>query len=195
VSKAYLQFDAAAGSFYISDTTADLLSFTKRGWGGKYTYAVKRSEDKASIYIDREGDDINFNNKNNSSKVKLALNNEPVWDIELDIGAAKLDFDLSDFRVKKLDLDGGAASFEIKLGDRYPKSYINIDAGASEIIIKVPSASGCDLELSTVLSGKTINGFEKVDHGHYRTENFEQAENKIYISVDAAISSYTITRY
>jgi hypothetical protein len=46
-----------------------------------------------------------------------------------------------------------------------------------------------------VLSGKTIKGFEKVDHGHYRTENFDQAKNKIYISVDAAISSYTITRY
>lgn len=195
VPNAYLQFDAAAGSFYISDTTTDLLSFTKRGRGGKYKYAVKRSEDKASIYIDREGDNINFNSENKSSKIKLALNKEPVWDVELDIGAAKLDFDLSEFKVKKLDLDGGAASFEIKLGDKYPKTNVNIDAGASEIVLKVPSTSGCDLNLSTVLSGKTIKGFEKVDHGHYRTSNFEEAENKIYLSVDAAISSYTITRY
>jgi len=194
-SMAYLQFDAAAGSFYIEDTTSNLLSFNKRGRGGKYTYAVKRSEDRANIYIEREGDDLRFNNDNKSSKIKLALNNEPVWDIDLDIGAAKLDFDLSEFKVKKLDLDGGAASFEIKLGDKYPKSYVNIDAGASEIILKVPTESGCDLNLSTVLSGRTINDFEKVDHGHYRTENFEQAENKIFITVDAAISSYTITRY
>ncbi len=112
-----------------------------------------------------------------------------------DIGAAKLDFDLSQFKVKKLDLDAGAASLEIKLGDKYPKSYLNIGAGASEIVIRVPSNSGCDLNLSAVLSGKSISGFEKIDHGHYRTDNFETAENKIYINVDAAVSSYTITRY
>ena len=195
LSMAYLDFEAAAGSFYLSDTTSQLLSFTKKGKGGKFTYAVKRSEEKASIYIEREDGDLRFNDDNKSAKIKLALNTEPVWDVNLDVGAAKLDFDLSKFKVKKLDLDGGAASFEIKLGDRYEKSYVNIDAGASEIIIKVPATSGCDLNLSTVLSGRTISGFEKVDHGHYRTDNFDSAQNKIYITVDAAVSSYTITRY
>jgi hypothetical protein len=195
LSMAFLDFDAAAGSFYLSDTTDQLLSFTKRGRGGKYTYAVKRSEDKANIYIEREGEDLRFNNDNKSTKIKLALNNEPVWDVNLDVGAAKLDFDLSQFKLKKLDLDGGAASFEIKLGDKYPTSHVNIDAGASEIILKVPTTSGCDLNLSTVLSGRTITGFEKVDYGHYRTDNFDSAQNKIYITVDAAVSSYTITRY
>lgn len=195
LSMAYLNFDAAAGAFYLNDTTNQLLSFTKRGSGGKYTYAVKRSEDKANIYIEREDGDIRINNNNKSAKIKLALNTEPVWDVNLDVGAAKLDFDLSQFKVKKLDLDGGAASFEIKLGDKYQKSFVNIDAGASEIIIKVPTSSGCDLNLSTVLSGRTITGFEKIDHGHYRTANFDTAKNKIYITVDAAVSSYTITRY
>jgi hypothetical protein len=195
LSMAYLDFEAAAGSFYLSDTTSQLLSFTKKGKGGKFTYAVKRSEEKASIYIEREDGDLRFNDENKGAKIKLALNAEPVWDVNLDVGAAKLDFDLSKFKVKKLDLDGGAASFEIKLGDRYEKSYVNIDAGASEIIIKVPATSGCDLNLSTVLSGRTISGFEKVDHGHYRTDNFDSAQNKIYIKVDAAVSSYTITRY
>lgn len=195
ISLAYLDFEAAAGSFYLNDTTNQLLSFTKKGKGGKFTYAVKRSEEKASIYIEREDGDLRFNDNNKSAKIKLALNAEPVWDVNLDVGAAKLDFDLSKFKVKKLDLDGGAASFEIKLGDRYEKSHVNIDAGASEIIIKVPATSGCDLNLSTVLSGRTISGFEKVDHGHYRTDNFDSAQNKIYITVDAAVSSYTITRY
>jgi len=195
ISLAYLDFEAAAGSFYLSDTTSQLLSFTKKGKGGKFTYAVKRSEEKASIYIEREDGDLRFNDDNKSAKIKLALNTEPIWDVDLDVGAAKLDFDLSKFKVKKLDLDGGATSCEIKLGDKYEKTYVNIDAGASEIIIKVPSTSGCDLNLSTVLSGRTISGFEKVDHGHYRTDNFDSAQNKIFITVDAAVSSYTITRY
>ncbi|PLW97069.1 MAG: hypothetical protein C0591_07675, partial [Marinilabiliales bacterium] len=69
LSMAFLDFDAAAGSFYLSDTTDQLLSFTKRGRGGKYTYAVKRSEDKANIYIEREGEDLRFNNDNKSTKI------------------------------------------------------------------------------------------------------------------------------
>jgi len=195
VSTVFLDFEAAAGSFYINDTSDDLLSFSNSGSGGRYTYVVKRSDDKAKIYIEREGEELYLNKKSKYSKIELALNKEPVWNINLDVGAAKLDFDLSEFNVKKLDLDAGAASLEIKLGDKYPKSYLNIDAGASEIVIKVPSNSGCDLNLSAVLSGKSISGFKKIDHGHYRTENFEDAENKIYINVDAAVSSYTITRY
>ena len=195
VSAVFLDFEAAAGSFHINDTTDALLSFSNRGSGGRYTYIVKRSDDKAKIYIEREGEELYLNKKSKYSKIELAMNNEPVWNINLDIGAAKLDFDLSQFKVKKLDIDAGAASLEIKLGDKYPKSYLNIDAGASEIVIRVPSNSGCDLNLSAVLSGKSISGFEKIDHGHYRTDNFETAENKIYINVDAAVSSYTITRY
>ena len=75
------------------------------------------------------------------------------------------------------------------------KTTLNIDAGASSIDIQVPRASGCDVRLSTVLSGKSLNGFEKVEHGHYQTENFTEAEHKIYIKMDAAVSSTSIIRY
>ncbi len=127
--------------------------------------------------------------------MSLNLNTEPIWDINLDVGAASLEFDLSDFKVRNLDLDGGAASLEIILGENYNETNVNIDAGASSIKISVPENSGCDLHISSVLSGKSINGFEKLEHGHYRTDNFTEAENKIYIEVDAAVSSYEIDRY
>jgi len=195
VATASLSFDAAAGSFYINDTSDDLLAFSKKGRQGTYTYYVKRSDNNANISIEREGQELFLNNKDGHHEVDISLNKAPEWNMNFDIGAAKVMFDFSHFKVRKLDLDGGAASIKIKLGDNLPTSHVNIDAGASEIVLKVPQSSGCDLNLTAVFSGKTISGFEKVDNGHYRTSNFEEADNKIYITVDAAVSSYKITRY
>ncbi len=195
VSNAILNFDAAAGSFYINSVSDDLLSFSKKGHLGKYTYSVKRSNGKANITIEREGQELFRNNNDSHHQVDLSLNQAPEWKMNFDVGAAKVNFDLSLFKVQKLDLDGGAASIRIKLGDNVPKSFVNIDAGASEIILKIPESAGCDLNLSTVLSGKTISGFEKMKNGHYRTSNFDEAGNKIFITVDAAVSSCKITRY
>jgi hypothetical protein len=193
VSSATLELDLAAGSFYIDDSTNNLIDFEKRGDKVKYSYNIKRMDDNAVIKIEREKSQIVVGKKNHS--VSLNLNAEPVWDLNLDVGAAALEFDLSDFRVRNLDLEGGAASLEIRLGERYQEIYVNIDAGASSIVLAVPESSGCDLKINTVLSGKTIQGFEKTEKGHYRTENFDEAENKIFIEVDAAVSSYEITRY
>jgi len=195
VATATLDLDAAAGSFIIRDSTNKLLEFDKRGSWVHYSYVLKTSEDNAEIIIQAESDHHIIIRNHDENNINLSLNTYPVWDINLDVGASSVKFDLSSFKIKNLDVNAGAASFKIKLGDYYPKTNINIDAGASSIKLQIPEQSGCDLKISTVLSGKTIQGFERVERGHYRTENFENSKNKIFISVDAAVSSYTITRY
>lgn len=193
LNSALLNIDLAAGSFIIDQSTDLLIDFNKQGSKAKYSYVLKRMEDRAVINIER--DEVKIVTGKSNHKVNLSLNQEPVWDFNLDAGAAAVEFDLSEFKVKKLDLDGGAGSFHIKLGDLYPETLVTIDAGASSIEIDVPESSGCDLMISSVLSGKSINGFKKLEHGHYRTENFNDSIPKIFIEVDAAVSSYTITRY
>jgi len=39
------------------------------------------------------------------------------------------------------------------------------------------------------------SGWGIIDHGHYKTENFDNASHKIFINIDAAVSSYSVTRY
>jgi len=65
----------------------------------------------------------------------------------------------------------------------------------SSISIKVPESSGCEIFTSTVLSSKNLYGFDKYEKHTYRTPNFSMSENKIYINIDAAISSLNIRRY
>jgi len=195
VSEATLVLDAAAGAFLINETTDQLLEFDKRGSWNNYSYLVKKLDDKTEVMIEPEGDNIRIRKGNNKNDINISLNNYPIWEINMDVGASAMDIDLTPYKVKKLDIDGGAAAFEIRLGDKYPETHVSIDAGASSIEIKIPETSGCDLQTSSVLSGRDINGFEKIDHGHYKTENFDNASHKIFINIDAAVSSYSVTRY
>lgn len=188
-----LNMDAAAGSFYVSEQSANLLDFSGKATNIKYTYRVKRMDGEVEINV--EPDETIYLHKKSRNRINIGLNPYPVWDLNMDVGAAEMDFDLSAFKVSSLEIDGGAASFKIKLGDKLPEMHVRIDAGASSILVKVPQESGCDLKISSVLSGKHISGFSKLDHGHYQTENFDEASNKIYLNVDAAVSSYNIIRY
>ena len=191
---ATLSMEAAAGAFSLSDTTTSLLYFIQNDNSFQYKYFVKKTDDRVKINIETSEGHVGFN-KNSDNKVRIKLNERPVWDIKLEVGAAAVNFDLSPFKVKKVNLESGAASLKLKLGDEYPETRVNIEAGASEIVVKIPKESGCDLEVSAVFSGKKLDGFEKLDHGHYQTSNFNTAANKVYLEINAAVSSYSIIRY
>ena len=190
---ARLSMDAAAGSFVISPSTDNLLDFETRGANVQYNYDLTKTDSMTSIKIEREG--VEVSHRNSKHEVKLKLNENPTWSLDFEVGASSMDLDLSDYKISNLDIAGGAASFTIKLGNASPVTTVNIDAGASSIEILVPESSGCDLKISSVLTDRNLEGFEKTDRGHYRTANFDQAENKIFLNVEAAVSSYSIIRY
>ncbi len=193
VKYARLELDAAAGGFVIKDTTSDLLEFYKKGGRVKYDYISTVFEDKADIRISSKTHHFSMGDK--SDKIRMKLNTSPVWTLDLDAGAAAVNYDLSKFKVKELNIDAGASSFELKLGNLYPETDITVDAGASSFKIIIPESAGCDMKISSVLSNKNIPGFDKMGRGHYRTSNYDTARQKIHVNIDAAVSSYTILRY
>jgi hypothetical protein len=125
----------------------------------------------------------------------MRLNDNPVWDFNVDVGAAEFNLDLSAFKVNRLDIDGGASDIEVTLGERYNKTDVVIDAGAADITIKVPESSACEIRTSTILAGKDFGGFNKIDRGLYQTPNFSESANRIFIDIDAAVSGLTVERY
>jgi len=129
------------------------------------------------------------------NKMEMSLNAEPIWNMNFDLGAAAIDFDLSPYKVSTLKLDMGAASLDLKIGDKYPETIIDIDAGASSVDIEVPESSGCEIKSDVSLSSKHFNGFNKISKDLYKTDNFDSAKNKIYIRIDAGVSSIDVRRY
>ncbi len=189
---AKLSLDAAAGSFSLDGTCAELFQFSKEGHSVKYSYRMEEMGDLVSININQETDvHIGKNNRNN---VSFLLNPEPIWDFDFDIGAADFRFDMRNFKVRDLKLDGGAASIDLKIGDLNESTNINISAAASSIDISVPEKAGCRIEGSSVLSSRDLDGFDKIEKGVYETPGYESASQQITINIDAAVSSFTVKR-
>jgi len=195
IQKAILNFDAGAGSFILKNTTAKLISLTARGI--KDNYRLNRNDNKEVSTLDFEMERTRFSFRKGKirNKVEFNLNPEPVWNMNLDLGAASIDFDFSKFKVEKIDMNMGAASLKTKLGDLSDQLKFNLDAGASSIEIWVPETSGCEIKTDVALSSKDFEGFNKISSDLYRTENFGTSGKKIYLEIDSGVSSIKVKRY
>lgn len=195
INRVELKLDAAAGEFRLEETApADqLLTLFKEGSVGNYSMTSQDEDDVRTIELKIRESNAKIRTRGN--RVKLGLNTTPVWDFDMNIGAASIDFDLSNHKVGEIDLDGGASAINLKLGDRSDYTKLDIDAGAASIDIKIPESAGAELKIETALSSKNFPGFKKIEKGLYRTENYESAAKKIEIKIDAAVSSLNINRY
>ncbi|MCF8218258.1 MAG: DUF5668 domain-containing protein [Bacteroidales bacterium] len=194
IAKAKLELEGAAGTFHIKDTSVNyLLDFRKKGNTGKYKIEPENEDGVYVINIERDGKV--YHNRNSINKASIKLNSKPVWDIELDLGAADARMDLSPFKVNYVDVEGGASNIRLKLGSKVSQTKVNVDAGVSNFDLLVPESSGCRVQFESVLSGKNMDGFKKESSGLYLTPGYEDAKNKIDIVVEAAISNFEIKRY
>ncbi|NCA85066.1 MAG: hypothetical protein EOM83_05750 [Clostridia bacterium] len=193
IQNAVLDLDAVAGEFTIDGVSDDLLSFQREGNFGRY---YLNANNAGSAVVLKLGMEQHFRRMDNfRNKATISLHPDPLWDVKVDAGAATIDFDLTPFRVDNIDIDGGASDITLRLGSRHPLSEVSIDAGAVNVAIEIPAASGCRVKTSTFLSNKDLEGFEKQENGLYLTENYDTAAARIEISINAAVSDLKVIRY
>jgi hypothetical protein len=195
IKNADLKIDAGAGSFKILEPSADLFDITTYGIKDNYTVLSTKSGSDVNIDVKMKKTKFKINKGGVKNKLEMSLNAAPVWNMNFDIGAASIDFDLSHYKISTMKLDMGAASLDLKLGDKYPETILDIDAGASSITIEVPDSSGCEIKSDVALSSKDFHEFTEINKDLYRTENFDTAKNKVYIRIDAGVSSIDVRRY
>ena len=193
IKYAVLDMDAAAGEFILSGQTSKLFEFRTEGKNATYEAKTRKTEEQ-KVVVDFENKKIRGRDGFHNT-VYMQLNNLPVWTLNMDVGAADLEMDLTPYKIQKIDIDGGAFSIDMKLGDTYKNTKVNIDAGAAGITIRVPENSACEIQTSTILSGKDFEGFQKIKKGLYQTPNFSESANQIIIQVDAAVSGINVKRY
>ncbi len=194
IKQAKFIFDGAAGKFRIDSSTDNLIDANTYSAKNMHFMKVETNDSIATIEFGMRDENIKIG-KNLKNLVDFSLNKNPVWDLNFNCGAADMNFDLEEFKVKSVDVDMGAANLDLKIGDNYPETKIYIDAGASSINLKIPKNSGCELLVDAVLSSKDFDGFKKVGSNKFRTENYDQSENKIFIELNCGVSSIDIERY
>lgn len=191
--KAELNLDAAAGNFKIEGLTSDLLSFTKTGDVGNYSLTTKDEQGRKVIRLQLEKSD--GPRRFNKNQVNIRLNQSPKWDLNFNIGAASIEMNLKDYCIDTATIDAGASSIEITLGDKSPSTYLEFNAGASSVNVRIPKQSACEIRSESFLVSRDFEGFTKKGDGVYRSENFSAGKNMIFITVKTAVSSISVERY
>ena len=123
------------------------------------------------------------------------MNAHPLWDIQVDVRAGSVEFDLSRYRVNELTLKGGAASFEVKLGKPVHETKIYAESGVADVEIKIPKQVEGQIKIASGLSSKDFPGFVKLDDNTYATEGFADAKERFSIQLKGGLSSFSVRRY
>lgn len=192
---ASLEINTGASDLVIEETTAKL--FEADIIKTSAPYILKKTDNDSTVYLEFETKSqkkFNFK-KNNFGKVNMSLNDLILWDLNLNMGAGKAEFDLENVKVRNINLKGGAAKFDIKLGSLVNQVNLSAETGVASVDIKVPESTGCRISNSSGLSAKKFQGFKKISDGNYETPNFKTATSKISIVLKGGLSDFEVSRY
>lgn len=194
VTKASIDIDFGAGDLQLGAPCAELVKADIHSNFVKYSFRTERGEDKTSIYLGGKGQ-VKKSKIVNANELILALCTQPVWDFNLDMGAADAELDFSPYQMSTIEINGGACDLDLKLGDHDCDTKLIIKTGASDIDIKVPASLDCQINLKSAITGKDFIGFEKKERGLWQTPGFGQGQHQILIELSCAVSDLSVIRY
>ena len=131
----------------------------------------------------------------NKNRVDFKLNQNPVWEINVETGASGLDFDLSKFKVRELHMHGGMAGFHVKMGAPEALTNIEVSTGMAGVDIFIPKDAACSIETDSGLSGNDFDDVPKVSDDHYQTQGYDAAKTKFHIKISGGFSGFHVKRY
>ncbi len=190
---AELKLNIGVGNFTIKDTTNLLIEVKHDNDNANYSMTAKEEDSLTRIDLSLEKGE--FNNGNVRNNVNLKLNPNPIWDLDLNVGAAEVNFDLSGFKTRNLKIQGGASDIDLKIGAAVPLTDVKLEAGAASIMIRVPESAGCEIISNTFMASKDFKGFTKIGKQKYQTPNFAKSTNKIMIDLQAGVARVDVIRY
>ena len=195
IQQAEFDFKSGGGIFIIKGTTQKLFDGESYGNLADYDFSTYQTDSMAYLDMRYEKKHFNIFRGKMRNRVEISLNEDPVWFFRFDFGAAKANFDLSKYKVRKVNLNTGAANVWLKLGDNYDRTYVDVNMGAAGLNIEIPEESGCRIHGDMVLFAKDLHGFTKMGSDDYETDNYQYAQNKIDIKIDGGVSSLSVSRY
>jgi len=186
--KASLTFRAGAGEYSISGGGTKLVSAVTSTTHGDFML----SEEDPSDTLLSQNSSFTWSAVRNRADVMLS--SVPVWDLNLDVGAAELHYDLSDLTIGKLVMKSGAVSGTLTFGTKADSANATLELGASSLVIRVPKELGVKVTLSSGLSGKEFNGFIQ-DGDQYQSEGYGATTKKLTLVIKAGVSNIIIERF
>ncbi len=183
-----LNLDFGAGEIRLSSTNENLVKFKSNIPDIRYDHRLEDNDRQVVVDISKQ--EYDFKTKFDHMYCFLELHEDVSWEMDLKLGAAKADLNLTDLIVSELDLDVGAADLKLSLGDKSNLGEVRINAGASNLEIYLPKDAGLKIKLESALSSNNIEslGLVKKDD-YFESPDFEDKTNKYILTVKMGVGN------
>lgn len=183
VSRGVLDLDFGAGNIYIGNTKEFLVDANVPN--SYIQNKVSRRDGGKTVDVQFQEKSHRFIKLRKNMDYHFRLNEDMVWDLDIDMGAASGTIDFSQLNVKDIDIDAGAVDLELVFGDKIENANVKIDTGASNIDITIPDTIGVKVKMDGALKDSNLKelGWSN-QHGFYQSPNYDDAEKKIDIDMD-----------
>ncbi len=192
---AELNFSGGGTSLVLEEDTDSLLYAEAKERYGNLQYDREITDSLAILNFTTKSRNKSWNVGSSGNDILIKINKTPEWKFNFKLGAGSLDMDVSNFKVKAFQFDGGASAMDVKLGDLLPMVNVNIKAGVSDVKLKIPTESGCQITTSLGMSMRDFRGFTKIREGVYETEGYSNAKNKIVVKFEGGLGNFEVDRY
>jgi hypothetical protein len=197
VKFAKLNIEGGAISYRIEESTDKFFYAETRSNTSSFSLSDKTNGESSTLdFVMRGKTGVELNENNIQNNAIMRLNKDIVWDIDLKIGAGSAEFDLSEYKVRKVEVDGGVSSVNIKLGMPFEnESTVELKGGLLSFELSVPNDAACRIVSKSALSSQDFQGFNKQEDGSYITDNYNTADKKFTINMNTGMSSFSVKRY
>jgi hypothetical protein len=186
-----LDLDLGGGSIYIGNTKEFLVDASIPNPYVKNK--VNRQDGGKRVDVQFEEQSNKFIKLGKNMNYQFNLNDEIVWDLDIDMGATSGTIDLSQLNVRDIDLDAGAADVKLIFGDKIETVNVKIDTGASSIDLSIPEAVGTKVKLDGALKSSNLKNLGwKYEQGVYQSSNYDSAQKKINVDLDMGAGSLDV---
>ncbi len=144
------------------------------------------------LFFDAKHDD----SRSKKNSIDFSLHSDPLWDLEVNVGAASFKADFSPYRLQNLNINAGASNMSLVFGQpENENTNIEINTGASSVKLEIPDDAAYRVTGKNVISSTKYEGAKKVGNGIYQTPNYNSASKKYDIQLNGAANSISVSTY
>lgn len=154
-------------------------------------YEVSGGE--AELTLTQRGDDGNivFQPGSGAGQINLHLTEEILVHLNVNSGASELVLDLSDVQLASLNINGGVGTVRAILPGAGDYEVL-VNGGIGTVDLTVPDSLSAELAVDGLTTTNVPARFDKVSDGHWAAGDYDDAEDRVSISVSSGIGTVNI---
>jgi predicted membrane protein len=186
-----ITLNVGAGELHVSEGAKDWVEgeilYNAKDLKPKVKYKKSGSTGKVTIEQSKKNfNGIKLGNVKNSWD--LELNDDVPMDLEVNVGAANTNLDLSGLQLKNLNVNAGVGDVTVDLSGDWAESFdVNLEMGVGESTIILPSNVGVRIKSTKGIGTADFKGFISKGNGVYVNEAYDSADVMIDVNTELGI--------